>query len=396
MAHVFTRRELYDLAWSEPMQSLSKKYSISDRGLAKICAAASIPVPGRGYWAKLEAGKKVQKWALPPRGLGQTDRVHVGADRWGHDRESDADIMNGPIPPLPVFEPDMDTVRARVAAMVGQARLPRGDSHGWHSQVAKLLAADEERERKQRATRYPMSWDGPIFRTEFEQRRLSVLNALFICLTRCGMKPHASGKHGRELSVTVGDLAVPLRLDGVSADKLIERERQGYGFVARNDKDRMKLALGHGWHGEPSPPSWEDKPGQRIERQLREIAAAVIVSAEQRVRDGALHAHQWRINRKAELTEEERKRKIEEDRRRRERRAKLEKARVDHLLGQAHALEATRQIRAYVDAVREKNAQAPEPMTAQELCDWSAWALAQADRIDPIASGAYKVRPVEE
>lgn len=41
-----------------------------------------------------------------------------------------------------------------------------------------------------------------------------------------------------------------------------------------NDKDRMKLALGHRWHGDP-PPSWDDKPGQRIERSLRKTAAAI-------------------------------------------------------------------------------------------------------------------------
>lgn len=40
-----TRLEMYELAWSEPMQSLAKKFSLSDRGLAKICASASHPRP---------------------------------------------------------------------------------------------------------------------------------------------------------------------------------------------------------------------------------------------------------------------------------------------------------------------------------------------------------------
>lgn len=157
----------------------------------------------------------------------------------------------------------------------------------------------------------------------------------------------------------------------------------------------MKLTFGHWWPGERPVPTWEDKPGQRLDRQLREIAAAIIVSAEQRVRDGAVHAHEWRIKRKAELIEEERKRKIEEERRRRERQAKLEKARIDHLLAQAHALHQAEQIRAYVRAVQEMNARAPERMTVEELRDWSGWALAQADRIDPVLSGAFKARPDE-
>jgi hypothetical protein len=38
---------------------------------------------------------------------------------------------------------------------------------------------------------------------------------------------------------------------------------------------------------------------------------------------------------------------------------------------------------------------APHPMTPQELDEWSTWALSQADRIDPVASGAFRTRPDE-
>lgn len=58
MPHEFTRQSLYELAWSEPIQALAKKLSLSDRGLAKICVAANIAVPARGYWAKKQAGNR--------------------------------------------------------------------------------------------------------------------------------------------------------------------------------------------------------------------------------------------------------------------------------------------------------------------------------------------------
>ena len=38
---------MYDLVWSEPMLSLSKKYNISDVGLRKTCIRMSIPMPGQ-------------------------------------------------------------------------------------------------------------------------------------------------------------------------------------------------------------------------------------------------------------------------------------------------------------------------------------------------------------
>lgn len=55
------RQELYDLVWQKPMVEISKEYGLSDRGIAKLCERHSIPVPPRGYWAKIQAGKKVIK-----------------------------------------------------------------------------------------------------------------------------------------------------------------------------------------------------------------------------------------------------------------------------------------------------------------------------------------------
>ena len=60
----FTRKELYDLVWAQPMLTLAKKYNISDVGLRKICKRLEVPVPKAGHWAKIKAGKKVTKEKL--------------------------------------------------------------------------------------------------------------------------------------------------------------------------------------------------------------------------------------------------------------------------------------------------------------------------------------------
>jgi hypothetical protein len=57
----FTRRELYDLVWSKPIATLAGELGISGVGLAKICVRHRIPTPPREYWAKLQAGKKVNQ-----------------------------------------------------------------------------------------------------------------------------------------------------------------------------------------------------------------------------------------------------------------------------------------------------------------------------------------------
>jgi hypothetical protein len=66
-----TREELYVRVWSEPIRTVAAKFGISDVGLAKACRRANIPVPERGYWAKVAAG---QKTLWPPL-TAQTDEV---------------------------------------------------------------------------------------------------------------------------------------------------------------------------------------------------------------------------------------------------------------------------------------------------------------------------------
>src|SRR5690349_8415822 len=112
MMRTFTRQSLYELVWSEPMQTLAKRFSLSDRGLAKICASANVPVPSRGYWAKKQVGKPVNKTDLPARALGQSDMVYVGRDSYNR-QSDDTEILATPIPLAPVFAPDMETVRAQ-------------------------------------------------------------------------------------------------------------------------------------------------------------------------------------------------------------------------------------------------------------------------------------------
>jgi hypothetical protein len=46
------------------MWKLAPEYGVSDVALARTCRKLQIPMPGRGYWAKLAAGKRVR--SRPP------------------------------------------------------------------------------------------------------------------------------------------------------------------------------------------------------------------------------------------------------------------------------------------------------------------------------------------
>jgi hypothetical protein len=60
-----SREELYDKVWSTPIHKLSKEFSLSDVGLGKLCRRHQIPVPGRGYWARLQSGQHLKRPPLP-------------------------------------------------------------------------------------------------------------------------------------------------------------------------------------------------------------------------------------------------------------------------------------------------------------------------------------------
>lgn len=60
-----SRRELYDLVWSKPMTEVAKSIGLSDVAVAKRCRQVQVPVPPRGYWARVAAGQTPTKPPLP-------------------------------------------------------------------------------------------------------------------------------------------------------------------------------------------------------------------------------------------------------------------------------------------------------------------------------------------
>ena len=60
-----TRTELHARVWQTPLSRLAPELGLSDNGLRKLCQRHDIPVPARGYWARLTAGQTVKPTKLP-------------------------------------------------------------------------------------------------------------------------------------------------------------------------------------------------------------------------------------------------------------------------------------------------------------------------------------------
>lgn len=59
--------------WSKPLTKLSHEFGISDSRLGRICRDLKIPLPGMGYWRKVECGAAIQRPPLPETNQGTED-----------------------------------------------------------------------------------------------------------------------------------------------------------------------------------------------------------------------------------------------------------------------------------------------------------------------------------
>lgn len=382
MYHRLTRQELYDLVWSQPMHKLAPRFGVSGVALAKTCRRADIPVPERGYWARLQAGKIVVRRQLAPRALGMSDGVTIGERPYETHVQLVSRLLNEPIPSPPTFPEDLAYVIERVRKMVGRVPVPHASGR-LHPLVSRLLDEDARRRQAEQSSSYRLLSGAPVFDSPVERRRLRILNALFLALQRCGARPVVRDGQGHETGVEVGQQSVGFTLGRVQERRV--PSRPGPGVACKQGRQKLRFTIGSQETGSRGK-SWEDSVEGRLEKHLGEITVELLVTGEANYRAGALAAHEWCVQRRAELEEEEHRRKEEEERRERERLAKLEKERVERLLSEAENWRRAADLRAFVDAVRAAS-QASDPGATERLEQWAVWVLALADRIDPIRAG---------
>jgi hypothetical protein len=348
MFHRFKRQELYDLVWSQPMTKLAKNLGVSDVAVAKACRRAGIPVPGLGYWAKVQHGKEVDQAPLPPQKSGRSDIVTIT-----------------PQPSSPA-----------------SLRLP--------PDVQKLLDNEVEPDariivQKSLSKAHPIVQDwikrtaAPIPKTE--SRRLRILSTLFNELEKRGhsMLPAPN---------PTGNIVVKLLEEAVEFS-LKERQKQSRVTLTPEEK-RYSFGLERGWRQVLEPTGklafmiqswldsgmrkqWSDTGRKPLGQQLNDIIAGLIIAA------GCLRRR--RLDR-----EEEERQRLEVDRKRRELEA-LEREKdqaLKRLTQRVNAWIQAGRIREYVAAVRNVAPTSNYSVSPADLEKRIIRALKFADEIDPL------------
>jgi hypothetical protein len=300
MGYLFTRHQLYELVWAGPISTLAKSLGVSDVGLAKVCRRSDIPLPPRGHWAKLNAGKGVTKTPLPLRAPGAAEQVEVGSGRrqvygGGFDEQNAPKTAAPPEPPT--YEETLNAVETRIQKTLPKTFRSVRSLDNAHPVIGRLLSEDHTRREMQAKSTY--SWDGQRFEIRFEQRRLCILSNLFMLLGQYNVQPIVRGREARELSLRVGCQNVGLVVDTLA--KLRPRSRST--GTADREPIAIEVEIASWKHGEAEERMfWNDGDDGKLESQLREIAVAIVFAGERQYRKGRrffyemdVRSHQERI-----------------------------------------------------------------------------------------------------
>lgn len=360
---IFTRKELYKAVWSKPITELAKEIGVSDVAIAKRCKRCNIPVPGRGYWRKIETGSKVPRTPLP-KWKGPDEIVfYPQFER----RPSQSAASSTELPDYAQFEQAMENrvvvsdslsrphplIRAAKRSLKMSNRDRKGDSFIFKSEPCLDLGVSS-------TTR---------------DRALCIMDALIKALILRGMLVEVT---------TTGGIAKTLVHHGenkvlLSLHEAIRHEPTGEKWPDGKSK-RIHVMTGkltlrvesdryHGYHG-----LWRDRKLKPLQIQLN----SVLIGIREAFADEEVHR----------LQQEEEKRKRMEEARKYEELSKLlneEQCKVARLDGSMEKWHKAQQIRAYVVALKENAMQRSGTLEpGSDLVAWITWVLSYADQIDPM------------
>jgi hypothetical protein len=331
--------ELYDRVWARPTSVVAKELGISDRGLGKVCERHRIPVPGRGYWRRIETGQKPSRPSLP---------VGVNPDQ--------AIWLNPAPPPPPAGELEHPLIeferqpanrivvpkRVRLTHRLirdYRARWSKGSPLDWHGKPPALAVKVSPAQRR---------------------RALGIMQTLLTALEERGMAVAVTADRKTE-AIVLGQ-RVSFRMIERQKQLLIPPDQRGsYGPPYRlTPAGTLALEIESAYW---TKSRWADGSGRRLEDRLNEFIIGLVEAAlkdQQLQRERQERERRWR--------EEEHKREIQRERIRQ----------LDEWLA---AWRRCADVRAFVAAARVFMMKA-----GGDREEWLVWAEGYANSLDPFRS----------
>lgn len=368
------REALYNEVWTEPVSIVATRYGLSDVGLAKICRALAIPLPTRGYWAKVKAGRVMKRVPLPV--LEHSNRGVTG---------------------LVKLLPEQAAIReaARISnARIRKSALTNSSEEISASPAHPLVQAASKRLRQRDG--WP---DDSLARTAPKEvlnisvtrsaldRALNLIDILLKSLAKHGFDAEVNAERGvstlRRIDTNTTlefTLTEHIRRSRHEVTPTEQRAQKRYWERSRFDNaatypvipmydyaptGNLTIQVGR-W---PSR-TWRDTPKTKLEQRLGEVIAGIVSLAqetfakeqeEMRRKEAhrqAIARYEFQVNRRA-----------------------AEEARFTCLEQSAANWERASRLRSFADAF-ELNALSVGPLSEDQI-DWLAWTRAKADWLDP-------------
>lgn len=369
-----SRQELYELVWTTPISRLATRFGLSDVGLAKICKKHLIPRPPRGYWARLQHGKRVRKARLPTLRDDALENIVIAPVQT---------VLRSRATDDPLPEPKQ--IRVTVSSSLT-------DPHPLVEKTRRSLEKAKVGEQGLLLPRARRILDVSISPATVE-RALCILDALLKTLESRGNEVTIEVEDDQSKAVAeIDGEAIPFCLfeDLLQEERALTpkelKEKEDWPWRYRNPvyqytpSGRLVLradtSAGYG-----ARRRWADGKRRRVEDHLPVFIAALYRFAEE-----------LKIRRQEQ---EERRRRQEQWERERAEKLRLiqeEEERLKGLLADVEAWHQSQRIHAYIeDVVRRVEAARDSSESDEQLQAWASWASQHADRLDPLIEGPPSV-----
>lgn len=352
------------------MLKVAEEYGVSSVALGKTCRKLSVPVPGRGHWAKLAHGHPgTEKLQLPklekvpmiyrcppeqkPRGNGdQSDQEFAAIARLldsGELRPSTRD-------PTSSLHPLVRTTASRLRALCRKSKSGILEPHG------------------------PGGLDVKVSEATFD-RALQVMEMVIGVLERLGHTVTVSGENHTLASIegehvrfsieepvqriVTSKARVPNPTDRWDYDETVTHEPGG----------KLVLSiLAYTWGKFKQRKRWSDGKIQKVESLVGDFVAGLLRTAVS-----------LRRQKEQREREEVARRRQEEERASLWELVQAEEKKLEQLNGWADDWERAGRMRRFIEAYAEQSRSWPPAEQAKRKV-WIKWASQQADRIDPFVT----------
>jgi hypothetical protein len=366
----YDRDELYQKVWKHPLLKVAEEYGVSAVALGKTCRKLSVPVPGRGYWAKLAHGHAGAK--RPP--LPKLDKVPV--------------IYRSPVAEKkPISADQSDPEFAAISHLLSSGALnptpidPHARPHPLiHATASRLRSLSRKDKSGILLPREPGGLDVKVSEGTLD-RALRVMTQVIAVLEQRGANVEVS-EQGRTAALITGE-QVPFSIEESTRRVVTQKaripnptDRWDYDEVVTHEPTgKLTLIIHSGlWGRWAQRTRWSDAKVQRVEDFIADFVAGLIRTALSLRRQ-----------------EEERKQSEAEEQKREQQRARLQKdiqeeeKKLEQFNKWADGWERAERLRRFIAAYAEKSVSWGVEKQSQYKA-WIEWAIRQADRIDPFVS----------